>query len=306
MDVAAAGKVRAEEEHHRGLPRLAHGGQRALGDARGGRLGDDDDHSRRRIAREELESREERGAADLVVDVAAAGADRVRHAFAELVDADGHFLHAGARRADDADRAAPHGVRESERHAGDDRGAAVGPHDEEPLLRRQALHRLLLGERDVVAEEEDVQAALQRLQRFGGRVRARHGHLRERRALEPLLAHRDRARRDLDRAGGRLGVAAGERRLDRLERRRECARLAFDEDHEVGGRRARELRDEQARLAEDVLVRGRAHQERHAREARAARDRLRNAHQGDRVLVEVLPRGRGDRHGRCGGRCGRG
>jgi len=52
---------------------------------------------------------------------------------------------------------------------------------------------------------------------------------RERRAREPLLAHRNRARRDLDRAGGWLDVAARKLGLDRLERRRQRAALAFAE-----------------------------------------------------------------------------
>src|SRR5262245_1175107 len=125
------------------------------------------------------------------------------------MDAAGHFLHAGARRADHADGAAPDGVGEAERHAGDDRGPAVRPHDEEALLRCEALHRLLFGEWDVVAEEEYVQAALQRLERFGRRVGPGHRYLRERRPGELLLSHRDRARCDLDGAGGWRRIAAG-------------------------------------------------------------------------------------------------
>ena len=66
--------------------------------------------------------------------VVAAGADGVRDAGAEPVDAGGDLLRAGARGADHADRAAPHDVGEAERNAVDDRRAAVGPHDQEVAL----------------------------------------------------------------------------------------------------------------------------------------------------------------------------
>ena len=113
-------------------------------------------------------------------------------------------------------------------------------------------------------------------------------------------AHRDRARRD-------LGALPGGGRCRR--RRRAAASIASSAGASASGSPSTrimrsagaardELRDEQAALREDVLVRRRAHQQRHASQARARPDRLRDAHQRDGVLVEVLPGGRGDRHGR--------
>ena len=84
----------------------------------------------RRIGIEQIDRHQRGDAADLLLEVAPADADRVRNALAGLRDQAGHFLHAGAGRADDADVAARDDVGEGERRAADDRGAAVRPHDE--------------------------------------------------------------------------------------------------------------------------------------------------------------------------------
>ena len=65
---------------------------------------------------------------------------------------------------------APHGVGEPERHAVEDRGAAVRAHDEQALARGERLELDLVLDRDVVAEQEDVEAPLERLERLGRRI----------------------------------------------------------------------------------------------------------------------------------------
>ena len=83
MHVAArdARRIGAEEIHHHRLARLARLGQHALGHLRRGRLGNQHDHLRgwdRR--RDRCSPFEHRDAADLAVQVASAGADRLRDA----------------------------------------------------------------------------------------------------------------------------------------------------------------------------------------------------------------------------------
>ena len=82
-----------------------------------------------------------RDAADRVGQVVPAGAERLRDARAELVDPHGDFLRAGARRADHADRAAPHHVGEAERDAVDDRRAAIRAHHHQVVLAGVLLER---------------------------------------------------------------------------------------------------------------------------------------------------------------------
>src|SRR3972149_4566543 len=89
--------------------------------------------------------------ADRLAEVVAAGADRLRDADAEAVDEGGHLLEPGAGGGEAADRAAPHDIREGERHAVDDRGAAVGAHDDQTVLARELLQRHLVLEFHVVA-----------------------------------------------------------------------------------------------------------------------------------------------------------
>ena len=65
-----------------------------------------------------------------------------------------------------------HSVGEAQRHAADDRGPAVGAHDEQAALASEQLQLDLVVDRDVVAEQEDVEAVLERLERFGRGVAA--------------------------------------------------------------------------------------------------------------------------------------
>src|SRR6185295_1339384 len=102
------------------------------------------------------------------IEITPADADRLRDAVAETVDEADDLLQPRAGGGDEADAPAAHHVGEAERHAVEDGGAAVRPHEQPALAEGQALELELVGERHVVAEEEDVQAALERLERFRG------------------------------------------------------------------------------------------------------------------------------------------
>ena len=93
-------------------------------------------HLRRRIAREQIEAREQRRCRRSPRTRRGcrcrSRATRLRRA-RWMLQVTSCMPVPDAR--DDADRAAPHGVREAERHAGDDRRAAVRPHHEQALFR---------------------------------------------------------------------------------------------------------------------------------------------------------------------------
>ena len=148
--------------------------------------------------------------ADLGLEVAAAGADGVADAAAGARDQAGHFLHAGARRADDADVAARHRVGESERRAGDDRGAAVRAHHQQAALARLALERDLVLERHVVGEDHA----------RGGRARAPCAPRRRRNGPAPRSARGWRRAVCAHRAAERCATRQRRRRglLARLRR----------------------------------------------------------------------------------------
>ena len=90
-----------------------------------------------------------------------------------------HLLNAGARCADDPDIAARYGIGESERHAAEDRGAAIRPHDQQSLVVRLFLQRALRRDRYIVAEDHRVQTAADGLPGLRNRVVARHRDQRQ-------------------------------------------------------------------------------------------------------------------------------
>ena len=102
------------------------------------------------VARQHREALAHHRAAHRGRQVATADADDVRHAAAGGVDQAGDLLRAGARGSDDPHRARAHDVGESEPDAGQHRGAALGPHHQEPALGAAALERDLVVERHVV------------------------------------------------------------------------------------------------------------------------------------------------------------
>ena len=70
-------------------------------------------------------------------------------------------------------------VGKGERRAADDGGAAIRPHHQQARLARLLLQRQFVGDRDVVAEHQHMQAAVERLARFGGGEFAGNGNQRE-------------------------------------------------------------------------------------------------------------------------------
>ncbi len=122
------------------------------------------------IAAQQVDALAERHCADLLRQVAAARADAVRHAAAELVDARRDLLQAGAGGRHDADGPAAHLVRKAQPDPADDGRAAVGAHDEQALLRSQPLQLDFFFDRDVIAEEEDVLVEVKRLAGDAARV----------------------------------------------------------------------------------------------------------------------------------------
>ena len=102
------------------------------------------------VARQHREALAHHRAAHRGRQVAPADADDVRHAAAGGVDQAGDLLCARARGGDHAHGARAHHVGEAEADAGQHRGAALGPHHQEPVLGAAALERDLVLERDVV------------------------------------------------------------------------------------------------------------------------------------------------------------
>ena len=131
----AARVFRAEEADRERLWALRHAREHRACDRGGRRLGDQHDMLRRRVGIERIDRHQGGDRPDLGLEVAPAGPDRMADAAPGARDQARHFLDAGARRADDADVAARHDVGEAERHAGDDRGAAIRPHHEEAARR---------------------------------------------------------------------------------------------------------------------------------------------------------------------------
>ena len=136
MDAVARdrGGIGAEEDHDHRLRAGLGGAEDGRGDVGRGRLRHEHDDLRGRIFVERLQPVQHRDAADRGGEVVPAGAERLRDARAELMDAHGHFLRAGAGCADHADRTASHDVGEAERDAVDDGGAAVRTHHHEVVL----------------------------------------------------------------------------------------------------------------------------------------------------------------------------
>src|SRR5262249_37619444 len=195
----------------------------------------------------------------------------------------GRLLEAGAGGADQADPPGPDGVGEAEWDAVQDGGPAVRAHDQATLPEGEPLEQDLVLDRHVVAEEEDVEAALEGLQRLGGGGGA---------------GRRDQggggaggrgggggggggggrgAGAGAGRRRGQLGGGVGERGIRHLRA------LGGDRDDEIGrpggGRRA----GEEPGLREEVAVGRGRHEEGRAPHARLLLDRRRHAHPVDRA-----------------------
>ena len=131
------------------------------------------------IGVEQIEGHESREAADLGLQITTTRADGMTDAAAAVGDEAGHFLDARSRRPDDADVATRDGIGEAERNATEDRGAAVGSHDQHASGLCGLLQRDLVGNRNVVGKHHDVEAMADRLHRLGRCINAGHGDQRE-------------------------------------------------------------------------------------------------------------------------------
>src|SRR5581483_4674501 len=165
-------QTRAQQAGHDRLAGLRRRLEDALRDRGGGRLGDQDDHLGGGVVAQQRQRLEGCDAADLLLEVAAPGAERVAHPGPGAVNQDADLLHPAPGGADQADPARADDVGEAEADAVDDRGPAVGPHHQQATRAAPPLERDLVLERDVVAEEDDVQALQQRLARLGRGVGA--------------------------------------------------------------------------------------------------------------------------------------
>ena len=181
------------------------------------------------------------------------------------------------------DRSRADGVREPEPDAAEHRGAALGPHHQQPALGAAALERELVGHRDVVGEQEDVHArgqravglehgvlARERNQREVGRVELARGGA-ERARLRPPV--RGRVRRRRRRAKLALGV---------VERARGSVH-GVDRDDDVG----RPGVARHAASGQRLEVRRGAHQHLARAHAVAGSHGLRDLHQPHAVGVAV-------------------
>ena len=221
-----------------GVPSASASRGERLGDLGGGRLGDHHDQvdvgvgveaaqrlaggepaHRRRTGRDRR--RRARGVRRRPSSVAPAWWSRVEQ-----------LLAAGAGRGDDADPARAHGVGEAQPDAVDDRGAAVGTHDERAAGGGVRLERDLLGHGHVVAEDHHVVAGLERVHRLDRGAGA--GHRDERDARPGPLRRRAAA------GGARRGHASCRRTTGgwgRGRRRRPRARSRRRRRRRGGARR---------------------------------------------------------------------
>ena len=143
-----------------------------------GRLRDDADDVGGLMVLERHDGVLHRHGADLLVEVAAAGADGVHAAAAQAVDHARDLLDARAGGAHDADVAGIDDVREGDGHARDDAGAAVRSHEEEALLVRLLLQAHLVLEWHVIREGEDVEPQVEGALELGRGVLAGDGEER--------------------------------------------------------------------------------------------------------------------------------
>ena len=224
----------------------------------------------------------------LLVKVTAAGADGVDHAAPQPVDDGGDLLDAGAGGPHDADVAGLHHVGEGHRDAGDDAGAAVGAHEQQPLVVGLLLEADLILQGDVVGEGKDVEPHVQGPLDLRGGVLpgggkegqvgvGEHlgGFLPAGGLLEVvfLLFHR----KVVEEGGGLL-----------QHQFHDLPVLRLHHDDHIAGVGGLGLRGEQAGVAEDILVGVGAHHDRALDDTLQGVDAVGEQHQIDGILVGVL------------------
>ena len=227
--------------------------------------------------------------------VVTARADRVRNAFAKRVDAAHDLLQPRPRRPDEADAALPHDIGEAKRHAAQDRRPAIRTHYQQTALLGQPLEHTLLCKIDVVAEQEHVATALERLERLRSGVRA--GRRDEHEVGGRVFRHGLRDRR-WNGARGRTRGRLGDRREERggaREGRLGCGRAIAGNGHdEVTGAGAGGGGVEQTGRPQDVAVGRRRRQDRRPPHPGQSLDFRGHPHQLHGVPVRVADDPRAD------------
>ena len=220
-------------------------------------------------------------------EVAPASAQRVGQPSPQLVDAAADLLQPRPRRGDHANRPAAHAVGKAQPHPVDNGRAAVGSHDQQPLLGRRPLERDLVLHRDVVAKEKDVPTQTQRLAGHASGVAAWH------RDQHPLRLGQHLGCR-LQALGEIIlladGPFAGEQPVHLRQRRLRCRLIrGTDHDDQVVGRGGDRLVRQQTGLSENLLVRLGAHHHASVEHAWQSSQRALQLHQDDRVIVRTRP-----------------
>ena len=259
------------------------------------RLREDCDDLGGEIVAQRFEAEVHHAAAHVLLEVAAARAERLRDTAAQAVDEHGDLLQARARRADQPDVASAHNVGESERAAVDDGRAAVGPHHEQALLQRAVLQGYLVLERDVVGEEHDVQARIEGLLGLRARVASGHGDHGEvdARVLPERAVQRMRCGFPISRP-----LLGGEEPLELGDRLPSCLlAVGTHADDDVVGTELPAAVGEKPACADDRVVAVGAHEHHGLVDAGERLHHGGPQHQGDRVVVRVPPNLGDDGHG---------
>ena len=146
---------------------------------RRGGLGHDDDRGRPGVRGEGRERLPRRAGSDGRRQVTTTDAEAVADPDPCRVEQAHDLLGTGAGGGHDADGPLAHDVGEAHRDPADDRGAAVGPHDEHVRGGRGVLEPHLVLDRDVVGEDHDRDAGPHRVEGLGDGILPRHRDERE-------------------------------------------------------------------------------------------------------------------------------
>jgi len=230
-------------------------------------------------------------AADRGGQVATADAQRVAYAhsvqrLAGVVEQGEQLLAAGAGRGDQADAARADGVGEAEAHPVEQRGAAVGTHDEGAARGGVRLERDLLRHGDVVAEDHHVVAGLEGVHRLDRGARARHRDEHDGPGASVAQGRAGGARRGL-RGVARRRARGDQGRVDGRERGGDLGVVVEPErdDHVVG----RGGRDIESHALEHLEVKAGGHGHLRGDHAGGGLHRPADLEQGHRVGVCAAP-----------------
>ena len=137
-------------------------------------LGDEQDHFREWVRYQCSDGEGRHAATDVLVEVASPEPDHLGNPNSPPIEKRHCLLSPGAGGRDHAYRPGRDDVRESQPGAGKHGGPSSRPHEEALTGCSVLLERDLIGPRHVVAEEQDVEAAPERLVRLKGGVVTRH------------------------------------------------------------------------------------------------------------------------------------